>query len=157
MRPVGQVEHGADPRTAVLALGAPHARQPCLVAEGLVQALAEGDGHIFGTVMVVDVTVAFAVDNHLDASGTRELGENAIEHCDSRRYSGRVPHRGVELRRGHHFPSPSASAAFGCISIEPRRVQVDAHLDGRLLGGAPPLGRARLARLHGRRGRPGRG
>ena len=153
VRPVRQVEHGAHLARPHAPRRERHAPQARLVADGLVQALAQRDGDVLGRVVVVDVPVAAAVDLDLDGGRGRERVEEPVEAVDARRDARQRADRRLELRRRLRRAVPGRLRARRVVGGGVGRVQVDLDVDGRLLRDAPP--RARAGRARRRRGRRG--
>ena len=104
--------------------------------------------------MVVNVAVPLAVDDDLDPRRARERDEHGVERGDAGRDPRGRLHRRAQRRRRHHLAVPRRRRAARRVDLEPRRVEVDPHLDRRLLCRAPPLGAARRRRRRRRRRGP---
>ena len=119
--------------------------------------LTQRDRDVLGGVVVVNVAVPLAVDDDLDPRRARERDEHGVERGDAGRDPRGRLHRRAQRRRRHHRAVPRRRRAARRVDLEPRRVEVDPHLDRRLLCRAPPLGAARRRRRRRRRQRPAAG
>ena len=84
-RTVGEVDDDANFAVGNSSFGAAHPSEASFVAERRMQTLAQRDGHVFGSMVIVDVRVARARHSHGEAAGISKLSEDLIEQHDTGR------------------------------------------------------------------------